>query len=106
MQSLDAPDAARDTRGARTPISIAGDPAAGRRFPGASAHHVIAFEDICRFLIRPMARTLIDAWEAAPGKVGVIYYINRKDDPIQVKSGGSLAGAGGVRHIARSIFSV
>jgi hypothetical protein len=47
-----------------------------------------------------------NAWNAGPGKVGVLYYINTKDDPIQVKPGGSLAGAGGVRHIARSFFSV
>jgi hypothetical protein len=47
-----------------------------------------------------------NAWLAAPGKVGVIYYFNSKDDPVQVEPGGTLAGAGGVRHIARSIFSV
>jgi hypothetical protein len=32
------------------------------------------------------------------GKVGVLYYFNSKDDRIKVN--------GGVRHIARSIFSV
>ena len=47
-----------------------------------------------------------NAWEAGPGKVGVLYYFNSKSDPIQVKPGGSLAGAGGVRHIARSTFTV
>jgi len=47
-----------------------------------------------------------NAWEAGPGRIGTIYYFNRKDDPVQVKPGGTLAGAGGVRHIARSIFSV
>ena len=47
-----------------------------------------------------------NAWLAAPGKVGVIYYFNSKDDPVQVQPGNTLAGAGGVRHIARSIFSV
>jgi hypothetical protein len=47
-----------------------------------------------------------NAWLAAPGKVGVIYYFNSKDDPVQVQPGGTLAGAGGVRHIARSIFSI
>jgi hypothetical protein len=47
-----------------------------------------------------------NAWEAAPGRIGVLYYFNSKTDPVQVKPGGSLAGAGGVRHIARSIFSV
>lgn len=47
-----------------------------------------------------------NAWLAAPGKVGVIYYFNSKDDPVQVQPGNTLAGGGGVRHIARSIFSV
>jgi hypothetical protein len=46
------------------------------------------------------------AWEAEPGKIGVIYYYNDKDDPIQVKPQGSLWGAGGVRYIARSLFSI
>ncbi len=39
-----------------------------------------------------------NAWATDDGKVGVIYYFNSKDDPVQVN--------GGVRHIARSIFSV
>jgi hypothetical protein len=45
-------------------------------------------------------------WEAAPGKIGAIYYFNSKDDPMQVKPVGTLWGAGGVRFIARSFFSV
>jgi hypothetical protein len=47
-----------------------------------------------------------NAWEAPGGKVGVLYYFNSKDDPVQVKPGNTLAGPGGVRHIVRSIFSV
>jgi hypothetical protein len=47
-----------------------------------------------------------NAWDAGGGKVGALYYFNSKNDPIQVKPGGSLAGAGGVRHIARSLFTV
>lgn len=39
-----------------------------------------------------------NAWVTDDGKVGVIYYFNSKDDPVQVN--------GGVRHIQRSIFSV
>lgn len=39
-----------------------------------------------------------NAWVTDDGKVGVIYYFNSKDDRIKVN--------GGVRHIARSIFSV
>jgi hypothetical protein len=39
-----------------------------------------------------------NAWVTDDGKVGVIYYFNSKDDRIQAN--------GGVRHIARSIFSV
>ena len=47
------------------------------------------------------------AWEAAPGKIGTIYYYNTKDDPVQVQpAAGSNWGAGGVRFIARSFFSV
>jgi hypothetical protein len=47
------------------------------------------------------------AWEAAPGKVGVIYYYNTKDDPTQVKTTATPPwGAGGVRFIASSFFSV
>jgi hypothetical protein len=47
------------------------------------------------------------AWEASPGKVGVVYYYNTKDDPVQVKPVGPTPwGAGGVRFIARSFFSV
>lgn len=46
------------------------------------------------------------AWEAAPGKIGAIYYFNTKDDPVQVKPVGTPWGAGGVRFIARSFFSV
>jgi hypothetical protein len=39
-----------------------------------------------------------NAWEVAPGKIGAIYYFNRKDDPIQAN--------GGVRHVAQTIFTV
>ena len=39
-----------------------------------------------------------NAWETDDGKIGVIYYFNSKDDPVQVN--------GGVRHIQRSIFSI
>ena len=39
-----------------------------------------------------------NAWPTDDGKVGVLYYFNSKDDPVQVN--------GGVRHIQRSIFSV
>jgi len=48
------------------------------------------------------------AWEAAPGKVGVIYYFNSKDDPVQVKAtpGRDPWGEGGVRFIALSFFSL
>jgi hypothetical protein len=56
------------------------------------------------------------AWEVEPGRLGAIYYFNDKDDPIQVKSTETHYrdsvfhedgwGAGGVRHIARSTFSV
>ncbi|MEV5410405.1 sialidase family protein [Thermopolyspora sp. NPDC052614] len=37
-----------------------------------------------------------NAFEAEPGRIGTIYYFNRRDDPIQAN--------GGVRHIARSTF--
>jgi hypothetical protein len=46
------------------------------------------------------------AWEVKPGKIGTIYHYNDRDDPIQVKPVGTPWGAGGVRYIARSIFSV
>jgi BNR repeat-like domain len=47
------------------------------------------------------------AWEAAPGKIGVIYYFNSKDDPVQLKATGKQPwGEGGVRFIARSFFDV
>lgn len=39
-----------------------------------------------------------NAWETDDGQIGVIYYFNSKDDPVQAN--------GGVRHICRSIFSV
>lgn len=39
-----------------------------------------------------------NAFEVEPGKVGAIYYFNERDDAIQAN--------GGVRHIARSIFSI
>ncbi len=39
-----------------------------------------------------------NAWVTDDGKIGVLYYFNSKDDEIQAN--------GGVRHIARSIFSV
>lgn len=47
------------------------------------------------------------AWEYAPGRVGVVYYYNTKDDPVQVKAAGRQPwGEGGVRFIARSFFDV
>ena len=39
-----------------------------------------------------------NAWVTDDGKVGVLYYFNSKDDPVQVN--------GGKRHIMRSIFSI
>ncbi|MXO67093.1 sialidase family protein [Altericroceibacterium endophyticum] len=39
-----------------------------------------------------------NAWAMEDGKIGVLYYFNSRNDPKQVN--------GGVRHIARSIFSV
>ena len=39
-----------------------------------------------------------NAWVVGPGKVGVLYYFNSKDDSVKAN--------GGVRHIARSIFSI
>jgi hypothetical protein len=45
-------------------------------------------------------------WEAERGRIGAIYYFNSKDDPVQLKPVGTLWGAGGVRFIARSFFSV
>lgn len=39
-----------------------------------------------------------NAWAMPDGRVGVLYYFNSKDDRVQVN--------GGVRHIARSIFSI
>lgn len=39
-----------------------------------------------------------NAWALPDGRIGVIYYFNSKDDPVQVN--------GGKRHIQRSIFSV
>lgn len=39
-----------------------------------------------------------NAFEVEPGRVGAIYYMNEAADPIQAN--------GGVRHIARSIFSI
>lgn len=48
------------------------------------------------------------AWEAAPGRVGALYYFNTREDPVQVQPAATGApwGAGGVRFIARSFFSV
>jgi hypothetical protein len=37
-----------------------------------------------------------NAFEAEPGRIGTIYYFNRRDDAVQAN--------GGVRHIARSTF--
>ncbi len=37
-----------------------------------------------------------NAFEAEPGRIGAIYYFNRRDDPVQAN--------GGVRHIAHSSF--
>lgn len=39
-----------------------------------------------------------NAWELEDGRIGVIYYFNSKDDPVQVN--------GGKRHIQRSIFAI
>jgi hypothetical protein len=39
-----------------------------------------------------------NAWVAGSGKVGVLYYFNSKNDTVKAN--------GGVRHIARSIFSI
>lgn len=39
-----------------------------------------------------------NAFEVEPGRVGVVYYFNRRDDAVDAN--------GGVRHIARSIFTV
>ena len=39
--------------------------------------------------------------------MGVVYYYNTKDDPVQVKAAGKEPwGEGGVRFIARSFFDV
>jgi hypothetical protein len=47
------------------------------------------------------------AWEYAPGRVGVVYYYNDKSDPVQVKNDKWPPwGQGGVRYLARSIFSI
>ena len=45
-------------------------------------------------------------WEAEPGRIGTVYYYNDKDDPVQVRPVDTLWGAGGVRYIARSFFSI
>ena len=37
------------------------------------------------------------AWEVSPGRIGVIYYFNTSNDPLQVKAAGNPPwGAGGV----------
>jgi hypothetical protein len=48
------------------------------------------------------------AWEVSPGVVGTLYCYNPRDDAVQVKppATGAPWGAGGVRFIARSFFSV
>ena len=47
------------------------------------------------------------AWEVSPGRVGAIYYYNDGSDPVQVKTDKWPPwGEGGVRYIARSIFSI
>lgn len=48
------------------------------------------------------------AWQAGRGRIGVLYYFNTKDDPVQVKRPprGDPWGEGGVRFIARSFFSL
>ena len=47
------------------------------------------------------------AWEVSPGRVGVVYYYNTKDDPVQVTTDAWPPwGAGGVRFLARSFFSI
>jgi len=39
-----------------------------------------------------------NAWHAGDGQIGALYYFNSKDDKVQAN--------GGVRHIARSLFSI
>lgn len=47
------------------------------------------------------------AWVAGRGKVGVLYYFNTRNDPVQVKAAQPQPwGEGGVRFIARSFFTV
>ena len=48
------------------------------------------------------------AWEVSPGVVGTLYCYNPRDDAVQVKppATGAPWGAGGVRFMARSFFSV
>jgi hypothetical protein len=47
------------------------------------------------------------AWEVSPGRIGAIYYYNDKSDPVQVKTDKWPPwGEGGVRYLARSIFSI
>lgn len=47
------------------------------------------------------------AWEVSPGRVGVVYYYNDRSDPVQVKTDKWPPwGQGGVRYLARSIFSI
>jgi hypothetical protein len=47
------------------------------------------------------------AWEASPGRIGVIYYYNDKDDPVYVANEAEPPwGAGSVRYLARSFFSI
>jgi hypothetical protein len=48
------------------------------------------------------------AWDAGRGRVGVLYYFNTRNDPVQVPRppGREPWGEGGVRFIARSFFSI
>lgn len=47
------------------------------------------------------------AWEVSPGKIGVVYYYNDKNDPLHVKTDSWPPwGEGGVRYMARSFFSI
>ena len=47
------------------------------------------------------------AWEVSPGRVGVVYYYNDRSDPVQVNTQKWPPwGQGGVRYLARSMFSI
>jgi hypothetical protein len=46
------------------------------------------------------------AWEAEPGRIGALYHYNDDGDLTQLRHLDTPWGAGGVRYIARSIFSI